>query len=93
MDQTIENDPHTPFDKIPTTIHELVHHYEICSDYIEKKVMAFSARQYCSKNFICSYLKYFLRFLDEKSSVKVLEASIFMLFDQIRKLCSNSEIR
>ena len=83
----------TPLVKLPTVIHEFFRHYKICSDHNEKKVMAFSERLYCSKNFICSYLKYFLIFLDEKSSVKVLEASIFMLFDQIRKLCSNSEIR
>ena len=84
---------YTPLVKLPTVIHEFFRHYKICSDHNEKKVMAFSERLYCSKNFICSYLKYFLRFLDEKSSVKVLEASIFMLFDKIRKLCSNSEIR
>ena len=83
----------TPLFNLPTVIHEFFHHYKICSDHNEKKVMAFSERLYCSKNFICSYLKYFLRFLDEKSSVKVLGASILLLFERIRKPCSNSGIR
>ena len=56
----------TPLVKLPTVIHEFFRHYKIGSDHNEKKVMAFSERLYCSKNFICSYLKYFLKFLDEK---------------------------
>ena len=74
----------TPLFNLPTVIHEFFRH-KICSDHNEKKVGAFSERLYCSKNFICSYLKYFLISSDEKSSVKVLEASIFLLFTQIWK--------